>query len=98
MYSNTQKIISDIAKDFNLSYDLLLFESSQLFLEKELKKIRMNIFEIAGRYGVSSISEFENLYKQGKIEESQTFDDFKLLDRLEYKKEKIEKMLKQIRL
>jgi len=97
MNTNTQKIIRNIAKDFELPYDLFLQESSQLFLEKKLKKIRIDILEIAGRYGVSSISEFENLYKQGKIEESQTFDDYKLLDRLEYKKEKIEKLLKKIK-
>ena len=97
MNTNTQKIIRNIAKDFNLPYDLFLQESSQLYLEKNLKKIRIDIWEIASKYGVSSISEFENLYKQGKIEESQTFDDYKRLDRLEYEKEKIEKLLQQIK-
>lgn len=97
MNTNTQKIIRNIAKDFNLPYDLFLQESSQLYLEKKLKKIRIDIWEIASKYGVSSISEFENLYKQGKIEESQTFDDYKRLDRLEYEKEKIEKLLQQIK-
>ena len=97
MNTNTQKIIRNIAKDFNLPYDLFLQESSQLYLEKNLKKIRIDIWEIASKSGVSSISEFENLYKQGKIEESQTFDDYKRLDRLEYEKEKIEKLLQQIK-
>ena len=97
MITDTQKIIRNIAKDFELPYDLFLQESSQLFLEKKLKKIRIDILEIAGRYGVSSISEFENLYKLGKIEESQTFDDYKRLDRLEYEKEKIEKLLQELK-
>lgn len=97
MFTNTQKIIRNIAKDFELPYDVFLQESSQLFLEKKIKKIRIDILEIAGRYGVSSISEFENLYKQGKIEESQTLDDYKRLDRLEYEKEKIEQLLQQIK-
>ncbi len=97
MNTNTQKIIRNIAKDFELPYDVFLQESSQLFLEKKIKKIRIDILEIAGRYGVSSISEFENLYKQGKIEESQTLDDYKRLDRLEYEKEKIEQLLQQIK-
>ena len=53
--------------------------------------------EIASKYGVSTISDFENLYRQGKIEESNTIDDYKRLDRLEYEKKKIEKLLKQIK-
>ena len=96
MYTNTQKIIRNIAKDIELPYDLFLQESSRLFLERKIKKIRIDILEIAGKYGVSTISEFENLYKQGKIEESQTLDDYKRLDRLEYEKEKIEKLLQEL--
>jgi len=97
MSTNTQEVIKNIAKDFDLPYDLFLQESSQLYLEKKIKKIRIEILEIAGKYGVSTISDFENLYKQGKIDESNTFDDYKRLDRLEYEKEKIEKLLKQIK-
>ncbi len=97
MYTNTQKIIRNIAKDIELPYDLFLQESSRLFLEKKIKKIRIDILEIAAKYGVSTISEFENLYRQGKIEESQTLDDYKRLDRLEYKKEKIEKLLQELK-
>ncbi|NIA02343.1 MAG: hypothetical protein GWP15_03090 [Nitrospirae bacterium] len=97
MYTNTQKIIKNIAKDIELPYDLFLQESSRLFLETKIKKIRIGILEIAGKYGVSTISEFENLYRQGKIEESQTLDDYKRLDRLEYEKEKIEKLLQELK-
>jgi len=97
MYTNTQKIIRNIAKDIELPYDLFLQESSRLFLERKIKKIRIDILEIAGKYGVSTISEFENLYRQGKIEESQTLDDYKRLDRLEYEKEKIEKLLQELK-
>jgi hypothetical protein len=97
MSTNTQEVIKNIAKDFDLPYDLFLQKSSQLYLEKKFKKIRIDILEIAGKYGISTISDFENLYKQGKIDESNTFNDYKRLDRLEYEKDKIEKLLNQIK-
>lgn len=96
MESTTQNIAKKIAKDFDLPYDHFLKESSRLFLEKKLKTIVADILEIATRYGVSSTSEFENLYIKGKIDESSSLVDFKQLDRLEYKKEKIQKLLEQI--
>jgi len=96
MSLNTQTMIQNIAKDFNLSYELFIQESARLFLGKKLKEIKSQIYEIACRYGISSIDDFEDLYKQGKIEELATFNDYKTFDRLEFQKDKIEKLLDEI--
>jgi len=96
MESIAQNIAKKIAKDFDLSYEHFLKESSQLFLEKKLKTIVADILILANRYGVSTTSEFEDLYKKGKIDESTSLDDFKQMDRLEYEKEKIQKLLEKL--
>ena len=79
-----------------LSYDLFLQESTRLFLEKKLREIKSQIYEIAGKYGISSIQAFEDLYKEGKLEEFETFNDYKTLDRLEFQKAKIEELLNEL--
>lgn len=47
------------------------------------------IFNIAKKYGISSIDEFEERYKKGEIEEEGTWEDFLKLDHLEAEKESI---------
>ncbi len=84
MQNINNSIIKDIATDFGLSYNAFLRESAELFLERKLKEIRIGIFNIARKYGVSTIADFDKLYQQGKIEELASFDDYKTLDRHEY--------------
>ena len=92
---DTNSIIKIITKDFNISAEVFLRESSRTFLEHKLKEINTQIFNIASKYNITSINDFENKYKAGKLEEIETFDDFKKLDRLEFQKEKILKLLKK---
>jgi hypothetical protein len=98
MSTHTKSMIEKSAKNFNLSSDDFLKESTRIFLEKKLKEVRSNIFEIASKYGISSISDFEELYKKGKLDEFDSFEDYKTLDRLEFQKEKIEKLLSDMNL
>ncbi|MFV9630166.1 MAG: hypothetical protein ACNYWM_03710 [Methanosarcinales archaeon] len=55
------------------------------------------IFNIAKKYGISSVEELEDQYKNGKIEEEDTWEDFFRLDHLEAKKESIKKALEVVR-
>lgn len=96
MLTDTKSMVKKIARDLNLTDDAFLKESSRIFLERKLKEIKAGIFEIASRYGVSSIVDFENLYKEGKLDEFNSFEEYKALDRLEYQKEKIEKLLSDL--
>lgn len=92
----TELIIENIAKDFNLSYHDFLEASARAYLEKKLRDIRASIYEIACKYRVESIVEFENLYREGKIGELETFNDYTRLDRLEFQKDKIQNLLKEL--
>ena len=87
------KEIEDLAEKLNLSKEEILRGSLKVFLEKKLREINTEIFKISIKYGVSSVEEFEDLYKKGKIEEKDSLEDFQQLDRLEYKKDELEKTL-----
>lgn len=65
-------------------------QSLRTFLERKLR-------EIKAKYMISSIEEFEELYKEGKIEEKSSFEDFRRLDHLEFKKEELEKILEELK-
>ncbi len=94
MQITVDKTLEILSKDFNLSKEDILKEGLKYFLEKRLKEIKSEIFRIAGKYKVSSIEEFDRLYREGKIEEKDSFSDFQNLDHLEFKKDEIERLLR----
>lgn len=96
MLLETEKI-EILAQELNLPVDIIFRESLKTFVEKKLSEINSEIFEITGKYKISSFEEFENLYKKGIIEEDyDSLKDFQKLDHLEYKRDKLKKFLKGI--
>jgi hypothetical protein len=95
MQTENNKTLEVLAKEFNLSKDTILKESLQIFLEKKLREIKTEIFKITGKYKISSIEEFEELYKKGKTEEKDSLGDYQKLDHLEFKRDEIEKLLQE---
>lgn len=88
------KELDALAEKLNLSKEEMLRESLKFFLERKLREIKTEIFKIRTKYGVSSVEEFEELYKKGKIEEKDTWQEFQRLDHLEFKKDELEKVLR----
>ena len=84
-----------VAREFNLSREALIEESLKVFLERKLREIKTEIFKITGKYKVSSVKEFEELYKKGEIEEKDTWQDLQRLDHLEFKRDELEKLLRE---
>jgi len=80
--------IKVIAKELGLSEDELMKQSLVTFLERKLKEIKAEIYKIMNKYMISSIEDFERLYEKVKIEEKDSFEDFKRLDHLEFKKKR----------
>ena len=72
----------------------MIKENLKVFLERKLRELKVEIFRIRSKYGISSVEEFEELYKRGEIEEKDTWQDLQRLDHLEFEKEEIEKILK----
>lgn len=90
------KELDALAEKLNLSKDEMLRESLKTFLERKLREIKTEIFKIRTKYGVSSVEEFEELYRKGKTEEKDTWQELQQLDHLEFKKDEIEKVLRTL--
>ncbi len=84
-----------LAREFNLSKDALIEESLKVFLERKLREIKTEIFKITGEYKISSVKELEELYKKGEVEEKDSWQDLQKLDHLEFKRDELEKLLKE---
>lgn len=96
MQITANKALEILSKDFNLSEEAILKEGLKYFLERRLREIKSEIYRITGKYKISSVEEFETLYREGKIEEKDSLADFQKLDHLEFKKEEIEKLIHEI--
>lgn len=97
MHTQTMKAIDILSKDLNLPKETILDESLKAFLEKKLREIKTAIYKIAIKYNISSVKEFDDLYKKGKVEEKDTWEDFQRLDHLEFKRDEIENLLRELK-
>jgi len=89
--------IEDLATKLNLSSDEILHQSLKAFLEKKLRELKSEIHQIHSKYGVSSVEGLEEKYKKGRIEEKDTWQDLQKLDHLEFKRDEIEKAVKDLK-
>ncbi len=96
MQTATNKTLEVLAKEFSLSKDVIIKEGLKIFLERRLREIKTEIFRITGKYKISSVEEFEELYKRGEIEEKNSWNDYQKLDHLEFKRDGIEKLLQEL--
>ena len=88
--------IPKISSMLNMRKENLEKESLKTYLHVKLRRCESEIFNIAKKYGISSIEEFEERYKKGEIEEEGTWEDFFKLDHLEAEKESIKKALEVV--
>ncbi len=63
--------------------------SLKAFLDRELKCIEVEIFEIGVKYGVKSIFELDNKLKRGEVKEEDILEDFQELDYLEARRDEL---------
>lgn len=70
---------------------------SRTCLHIESKHCESEMLNLARKYGVSSIEDFEEEYKRGNIAEDGTWEDFFRLDHLEAERESIRSELEEIR-
>jgi len=97
MQIETNKTLEVLAKEFNLSKEVIIKEGLRIFLERKLREIKTEIFRITGKYMISSVEELEGLYERGEIEEKDSLRDYQKLDHLEFKRDEIEKLLNEFK-
>jgi len=96
MTARTAMILKEIAKEFQISEEEALKQGLRVFLERRLREIQMEILRITGRYGVSGVEEMEARYRHGTLEESDSWQDLQRLDHLEYKRDRLQKLLETL--
>ena len=75
--------IATIAKQLNIPSANIEKELLESFLTKKLLESKTELFSLANKYRVKSLSEFNRLVKAGKISETaQTREDFFRIDHL----------------
>ncbi len=95
--ARVKKIINALSEELNLSKENVIKEGVRTFLEKNLREVKAEIFRLTGKYGIRSVEEMEERYKEGTLEEKNSWPDFQHLDHLEYKKERLERLLEELR-
>ena len=94
MTLQAQTVLKEVAKELRLSQEELLKQSTRSLLERQLREVKAEIFQITGRYGVSSVEEMEARYRDGTLEEADSWRDLQRLDHLEYKRDRLLELLK----
>ena len=81
--------IPKIAPILRITQKELEGASLETHLHIRLKRCESELFNLARKYGVSSIEDFEEKYRSGNIAEEGTWEDFFRLDHLEAERESI---------
>jgi len=92
----THTIFGLVAQELQVSEDDLLKEGVRALLERQLREVKAQIFEITGRYGVPSVGEMEARYREGTLEEADSWRDFQRLDHLEYKRDRLLQLIEAL--
>jgi hypothetical protein len=96
MISSVDPVIRAIAQEMHLSEDALLKQGTRALLERRLRQIKTQIFDITSRYGVSSVEEMEARYREGTLEEADSWRDVQRLDHLEYERDRLQQLLEAL--
>ncbi|MBD3307061.1 hypothetical protein GF339_11615 [candidate division KSB3 bacterium] len=86
--------VQQLAEEFNIKPEQLIEESLRLYLHQQLVKIDTELFHYAQKYGVKTITEFDEKLQQGLLTEDDIQEDFFAFDQLEYEKERLLELLK----
>ena len=96
MPTQAAQILSTVARELGISEDDLLKQGLRSFLERQLREVKSEIFAISGRYGVSSVTEMETHYRDGTLEEADSWRDLQRLDHLEHKRDRLLQLLEVV--
>jgi hypothetical protein len=90
------EVIDEVANTLKMDRDVLARASIKAFLERELRCIEAEIFEIGARHGVRSIFELDDKLKKGEVREADILDDFQELDYLESRRDELLSAMKRL--
>lgn len=81
-------LLEQIATQLNILPEKLERESLKVYLQRNLRLIESELFGLARRYGVRSVTELDEKIQQGAFHEDESFEDFFRFDHLESERRK----------
>ena len=93
MTPQARGMLGTIAQELHIPEEDLLKQGLRSFLERQLRDVKAELFEINSRYGVSSVEEMEARYRDGTLDEADSWRDLQRLDHLEYKRDHLLELL-----
>ena len=96
MMAQRDSLLGAVAQELQLPEDELLNEGLRVLLERQLGRVKAQILELCGRYGVSSAEAMEARYRDGTLDEASSWRDLQRLDHLEYKRDRLLRLLEAL--
>lgn len=79
---------------FNARVEELEREGLKLYLKRRLRDLKIEKFNIAKKYGVRTSEEMERFYREKRLSEKDSWEDFFELDHIEAETEEINEALR----
>jgi hypothetical protein len=96
MTAQTSRILSTVAQELHVSEEDVLRQGLRTYLERQLRAIKTEIFAISGSYGINSAEEMESRYRDGSLDEADSWRDLQHLDHLEYKRDRLVQLIEAV--
>ena len=96
MAVQTETILKKVAQELHVSEEDLVRHGLRSFLEAQLREVKAEIFKITGFYGVSNVEEMDARYREGTLEEAESWQDLQHLDHLEHKRETLLQLIETL--
>ena len=93
MPAKVEELAEELARELGASKESILEQGLRSFLERQLREIKVEMFQIKTRYHVSSVAEMEEQYRDGTLEEAGSWRDLQRFDHLEYKRDQLSRLL-----
>ena len=88
--------LREVASEFSLSEESLTRESLRAFLLEQLRLLDAERQARCAKFGVTSLSELDELVQKGAVSEEAVLDDFQNIDYLTTRIERVKAMLEEI--
>jgi len=92
----TTEILSEIADELHIPEDDLIRIGVHSYLERQFRSVQAEIFALLSRYNIAGVEDMEEQYRNGLLEEADTWQDLQRLDHLEYKRDRLQKLLEAL--
>ena len=89
----SEKTFAEIASILQMPVAELERESLRVYLQKRLAEIQASLDELKQRYRVTTSEQMETLYREGKLGEENSWQDFFRFDHLEDERDSLQRAL-----